>query len=147
MSYSLLERTVDVEYRALLEGRGIGLVAWSPLAGGFLTGKYTRDDPGGGGGRLQTSRLQPLDHERGFAVLDILREVAAGHAVSPAAVALAWIASKPFVTSAVFGATTIEGLEANLHAADLEPSADEMDALDEASAPSAPYPYWLYPAQ
>ena len=65
MSYSLVERTVDVEYGALLEDRGIGVVVWSPLAGGFLTGKYTRDDPGGGGGRLQTFYLQPLDRERG----------------------------------------------------------------------------------
>jgi aryl-alcohol dehydrogenase-like predicted oxidoreductase len=147
MSYSLLERTVDVEYRALLEDRGIGVVAWSPLAGAFLTGKYTRDDPGGRGGRLQTFHLQPLDHERGFAVLDILHEIAAGHAVSPAAVALAWVTAKPFVTSAVFGATTIEGLEANLQAADLDLTANEASALDDASAPPAAYPYWLYQPQ
>ena len=147
MSYSLLERTVEVEYRGLLEDRGIGVLAWSPLAGGFLTGKYTRDDPGGRGGRLQTFRLQPLDHERGFAVLDVLNEIAAEHAVSPAAVALAWVAAKPFVTSAVFGATTIEGLNANLQAADLDLTLDEVSALDDASAPPATYPYWLYPPQ
>jgi aryl-alcohol dehydrogenase-like predicted oxidoreductase len=144
MSYSLLERTVEIEYRGLLENRGIGVLAWSPLAGGFLAGKYTRDDPGGHGGRLQTFHLQPLDRERGFVVLDVLREIAAGHAVTPAAVALAWAAAKPFVSSAVFGATTIEGLAANLDAADLDLSPEEVAALDDVSAPPATYPYWLY---
>jgi aryl-alcohol dehydrogenase-like predicted oxidoreductase len=82
MSYSLLERTIEIEYRGVLEDRGIGVIAWSPLAGGFLTGKYTRNDPGGHGGRLETFHLQPLDRERGFAVLDVVLEIAAGRALS-----------------------------------------------------------------
>jgi aryl-alcohol dehydrogenase-like predicted oxidoreductase len=65
--------------------------------------------------------------------------------VTPAAVALAWLAAKPFVVSAVFGATTIEGLAANLDAADLDLSPEEVAALDDVSAPPATYPYWLYP--
>lgn len=145
MSYSLVERGIEMEYGRLLADRGIGVLAWSPLAGGFLTGKYTREDPDGGNGRLSTFRLQPIDRERGFAIVDVLRAIASARKVTPAAVALAWLAERDIVASAVFGATSLEGLEANLAAADMTLGAEESSALDEASSTSPPYPYWLYP--
>ena len=145
LSYSLLARDIEFEFKPLLADRGIGVVAWSPLAGGFLTGKYTRQDPDGRNGRLAHFRLQPIDRERGYDVVDVLNEISAAHRVAPAAVALAWAASKPFISTVVFGATMIDGLLANMEAADLGLSADETARLDEASSPVKPYPYWLYP--
>jgi aryl-alcohol dehydrogenase-like predicted oxidoreductase len=145
LSYSLLARDIEFEFESLLADRGIGVVAWSPLAGGFLTGKYTRQDPDGGDGRLAHFRLQPIDRERGYDVVDILNEISTTHRVTPAAVALSWAASKPFISTVVFGATTMDGLLANLEAADLGLLAEEAARLDEASKPVKPYPYWLYP--
>jgi aryl-alcohol dehydrogenase-like predicted oxidoreductase len=145
MSYSLLERGIEIDYSQLLADRGIGVLAWSPLAGGFLTGKYTRENPDGGGGRLSTFRLQPIDRERGFEIVEVLRTIASSRQVPPAAVALAWVADRDIVSSAVFGATSLEGLEANLAAADLTLTREETRSLDEASSTSPPYPYWLYP--
>jgi aryl-alcohol dehydrogenase-like predicted oxidoreductase len=145
MSYSLLDRHIEHDYRALLTEHGIGVLAWSPLAGGFLTGKYSRDDPEGAGGRLATIRLQPLDLERGFAVVDVLHEIAAGRQTTPSAVALAWVAAKPFVSSVLFGVTSMEDLASNLAAVDVLLADEEVSALDDASASPKPYPYWLYP--
>jgi aryl-alcohol dehydrogenase-like predicted oxidoreductase len=145
MSYSLVERGIEMEYGQLLADRGIGVLAWSPLAGGFLTGKYTRQDPDGGDGRLSTFRLQPIDRDRGFAIVEVLRAIASTRQVTPAAVALAWLAERDIIASAIFGATTLEGLQANLAAAEMTLTAEESRALDEASSTSPPYPYWLYP--
>jgi aryl-alcohol dehydrogenase-like predicted oxidoreductase len=145
MSYSLLERGIEIDYSQLLADRGIGVLAWSPLAGGFLTGKYTRENPDGGGGLLSTFRLQPIDRERGFEIVEVLRAIASSRQVPPAAVALAWVADRDIVSSAVFGATSLEGLEANLAAADLTLTREESRSLDEASSTAPPYPYWLYP--
>ena len=145
MSYSLLGRDIEFEFEPLLADRGIGVVAWSPLAGGFLTGKYTPQDPEGGGGRLSRFRLQPIDRERGHRVVDVLRDVGSERGASPAAVALAWAASKPFVGTATVGATTVGRLEENLAAAELTLSPEETGRLNAASAPPKPYPYWIYP--
>jgi aryl-alcohol dehydrogenase-like predicted oxidoreductase len=145
MSFSLLDRQLEYEFAPLFAEHGIGVLAWSPLAGGFLSGKYTSEDPAGAGGRLASFRLQPLDIERGYATVDVLREVADAHAVTPAAVALAWVGAHRFVASVLFGATTLDGLLDNLAAGDLVLAAGELAALDAASEAPKPYPYWLYP--
>jgi aryl-alcohol dehydrogenase-like predicted oxidoreductase len=144
LSYSLLERHIEHEYVPLLSMHGIGVLAWSPLAGGFLTGKYTPKDPDGAGGRLATFRLQPLEATRGFIVVERLREIAAGYGVSPAAAALAWTAAKPFISSVLVGATSMANLLDNLAAADLTLTDEDLLALDDISATPAAYPYWLY---
>lgn len=145
LSYSLMCRDIEFDYEPLLADRGIGVLAWSPLAGGFLTGKYTRHDPEGQDGRLAHFRLQPIDLEKGFGVIDILQDLAAVHGVSVAAVALAWAARKTFISTVMFGATSMDGLLANLAGAEVELSEEDMARLDAASAPTKPYPYWLYP--
>lgn len=145
LSYSLVGRDIEFEYEPLLADRGIGVLAWSPLAGGFLTGKYTRHDPDGQGGRLAHFRLQPIDRERGFEVIDILRDLAAARGVSVAAIALAWAAGKAFISSVMFGATSMDGLHANLASAEVGLSEEDTARLDAASAGAKPYPYWLYP--
>lgn len=146
MSYSLLDRHIELEYQPLLMERGIGVLAWSPLAGGFLTGKYTANHPAGDGGRLTTFHLQPINRDQGYNVVAVLGEIAHAHSVTPAAVALSWAASKPFVSSVIFGATSTDRLAANLQAADLQLTPEELTRLDAVSAPPRPYPYWLYPA-
>jgi len=146
MTYSLLDRQIELEYQPLLMERGIGVLAWSPLAGGFLTGKYTAKDPDGDGGRLSAFRLQPINREQGYDVVAALGEIAEANDVTPAAVALSWAASKPFVSSVIFGATSTERLMANLKAAELQLTPEDLSRLDAVSAPPRPYPYWLYPA-
>jgi len=125
--------------------RGIGALAWSPLAGGFLTGKYTANHPAGDGGRLTTFHLQPINRDQGYDVVAVLGEIARAHSVAPAAVALSWAASKPFVSSVIFGATSTGRLAANLQAAELQLTPEDLTRLDTVSAPPRPYPYWLYP--
>lgn len=145
MSYSLLDRQIELEYQPLLMERGIGVLAWSPLAGGFLTGKYTAKHPDGDGGRLAAFRLQPINREQGYDVVAVLSEIAEAYDVTPAAVALSWAASKPFVSSVIFGATSTDRLAANLKAAELQLTPEDLSRLDALSAPPRPYPYWLYP--
>lgn len=145
LSYSLMCRDIEFEYEPLLADRGIGVLAWSPLAGGFLTGKYTRHDPDGQGGRLAHFRLQPIDRDKGFDVIDVLQDLASARGVAVAAVALAWAARKPFISTVMFGATSMDGLLANLASAEVELSEEDTARLDAASAPAKPYPYWLYP--
>jgi aryl-alcohol dehydrogenase-like predicted oxidoreductase len=147
MSYSLLDRQIELEYQPLLIERGIGVLAWSPLAGGFLTGKYTANNPDGGGGRLSVFRLQPINREQGYDVVALLGEIAQTYDVTPAAVALSWAASKPFVSSVILGATSTDRLVANLKAAELQLTPQDLNRLDEMSTPPRPYPYWLYPAR
>lgn len=145
MSYSLLDRHIELEYQPLLIERGIGVLAWSPLAGGFLTGKYTANNPDGDGGRLSAFRLQPINREQGYDVVAVLREMAETYDVTPAAVALSWAASKPFVSSVVIGATSTDRLVANLKGAELQLTPEDLSRLDAVSTPPRPYPYWLYP--
>lgn len=116
---------------------------WSPLAGGFLSGKYTREDPTGGGGRLADFSFPPLDRELGYDVVDELRRIADARDATPAQVSLAWLLAKPHVSTVLVGASRMDQLEGNIAAADLDLGEDEVSALDELTAPSAVYPNWL----
>jgi len=124
---------------------GVGITVWSPLAGGFLTGRYTRADPGGGGGRLQTFSFLPIDRERGFAVIDELRSIAAAHRSTAARIALAWLLAKRHVGCVLIGASSEAQLADNLAAADVALSQDEIGRLDTLSAPAPIYPGWFAP--
>src|SRR5690348_10456547 len=99
MYYSLVGRDLEHEIVPFAQDAGIGIMVWSPLAAGFLTGKYARENPKGDGGRLTGFDMLPYDREKGHAVVDRLRGIASAHGASPAQVALAWILSKPFITS------------------------------------------------
>src|SRR4029077_19711460 len=119
MYYSLVGRDLEHEVVPFVEHAGIGVMVWSPLAGGFLTGKYTRENPQGDGGRLNAFDMLPYDKEKGHSVVDRLRSIAASHKATPAQVALAWVLSKKFVSSVLLGANKMSQLEDNLGAADL----------------------------
>ncbi len=143
MYYSLVGRDLEHEIVPFAQDAGVGITVWSPLAGGFLSGKYTRENPGGDGGRLAGFDILPFDRERGYDVVDRLREIGEQHHTSPAQVALAWLLSRPHVASVLVGASKIEQLDNNIGAAQLELSTDELGALDKLTEPTAPYPQWF----
>jgi aryl-alcohol dehydrogenase-like predicted oxidoreductase len=141
--YSLLVRDLEREHVPLCRSEGLGILPWSPLAGGFLTGKFERGKPLQTGTRLgeKAERFARYDLERNWKILDAVRAVASETGATPSAVSLAWLLAKPQVTSVIFGARTIEQLETNIAAADLELSSKQLAALDQASAVDLGYPY------
>src|SRR5262245_13318309 len=116
--YSLVGRELEREIIPLIQDQGLGLLAWSPLAGGFLSGKFTRDG-GDEAARRAKFDFPPVNKEKGFDVLDVLSTVAARHGVSVPQIALAWILAKPFVTSVIIGARRLTQLDDNLKAIDI----------------------------
>ena len=144
MYYSLVGRDLEHEVVPFARDAGVGIVAWSPLAGGFLSGKYTRDDPSGGGGRLAGFDFIPFDRDRGHALVDVLRRIAGERpGATPAQVALAWLLHQPHVASVLVGASRASQLDDNLAAADVTLSAGELETLERLTAPAATYPGWF----
>lgn len=141
--YSLVVRDLEREHAPLCTTHGVGILPWSPLAGGFLSGKYRRDMPAPEGTRLDKwkDRLAGFSSDRHWKILDAVDAVAKEHATTPAAVSLAWLLAKPAVTSVIFGARTIEQLDDNLKADELTLGAEQIKALDTASAFEIGYPY------
>src|SRR5690348_1921050 len=141
--YSLVGRDVEHELAPFTQSAGIGIMVWSPLAGGFLTGKYTRDNPTGDGGRLTGFDFLPYDRELGHKVVDQLRSIGKARDASPAQVALAWLLAKPHVATILIGANKMAQLEDNLGAAGLRLTTEELTRLDQLTAPAAIYPNWF----
>ena len=137
--YSLVGRDVEREIVPQALAHGVSLLAWSPLAGGYLSGKYRA---GAEGGRRLVFDYPPVDLGRGERVLAALDAVAAGRGATMAQVALAWTMARPGVASVIVGARTDEQLAANIAAATLELSGEEMGALGLSSAPTPEYPQW-----
>lgn len=143
MYYSLLGRDIEHEIVPFVEEAGIGILVWSPLASGFLSGKYTRQTPVPEDSRRKNFEFPPVDVEQGYQVVDVLKEIAQHHSASPAQVAIAWILTKPFISSVIIGANKIQHLEDNLGAAKLKLSAQEVEELDTLTAPQPLYPGWM----
>ncbi len=143
MQYSLAERALEREHVPACRQWGIGIIPWSPLAGGFLTGKYTRGQGAPTGTRLEKWHrwLQQYDNDRCWGTVEALREIAAAHDTTPGAVALAWLLAQDCVSSVIFGARTRAQLDENLAAAALALSAEELARLSQASQTPAGYPY------
>lgn len=141
--YSLIERGLEREHVPLCRKYGLGILPWSPLANGFLTGKYRKDQRPPEGSRLTKweDRLKEYDRERNWRILAALDEVARARGAEPAQVALAWLLHKPAVASVIFGARTLDQLETNLKAAELDLDREALDQLDRASAFELGYPY------
>jgi aryl-alcohol dehydrogenase-like predicted oxidoreductase len=140
--YSLIVRELEREHVPLCRTEGLGILPWSPLAGGFLTGKFERGKPPAATARLgMKDRFARYDTERNWKIIDAVRTVATEVGSTPAAVSLAWLIGKPQVTSVIFGARNVEQLEANLAAADLELAPKHVEMLDQASAFDLGYPY------
>ncbi len=144
MYYSLLGRDLEYEIAPFCQDAGIGIVVWSPLAGGFLTGRYTREDPKGGGGRLSGFDILPYDRDKAFDLVDQMRSIAKRHNASVTQIALAWLLAKSYVATILLGASKVAQLDDNLGASDVTLTADEVQALDSATAPRPIYPNWFH---
>ena len=141
--YSLAGRDLEREVVPLCNDQQLAILPWSPLAGGLLSGKFSRDEAGPEGARRAQFDFPPVDKERAFRVIDALRPIAKSHGVSVARVALAWLLHEPAVTSVIIGARTIDQLTDNLAAVELRLSTEERATLDEASALPPEYPAWM----
>jgi aryl-alcohol dehydrogenase-like predicted oxidoreductase len=141
--YSLVGRDIEREIAPLCLARGVGILPWSPLAGGLLSGKFDPNKKGPADARRASFDFPPVDAERLPRVLAALQKVAAETGVSAARVALAWELTKPFVTSIIVGAKRPEQLVDNLAATELSLSADQIKLLEEASALPTEYPGWM----
>ncbi len=141
--YSLVARELEREHVPLCRETGLGILPWSPLAGGFLTGKFEQGKPPAPGSRLaeRAERYKSFDTPRHWAIIDAVRAVAAAANATPSQVSLAWLLSRPQVSSVIFGARTVEQLDDNLAAADLELTPLQLESLEKASAFALGYPY------
>jgi aryl-alcohol dehydrogenase-like predicted oxidoreductase len=142
--YSLQARDAEYELVPASLDQGVGILVWSPLAGGLLSGKYRRGERGPEGARQLTDWNEPpvRDPEALYDIVDALVEIGEAHGVSAARVALAWLRDRPGVSSLIIGARTDEQLADNLAAADLVLSAEESERLEELSRPPLLYPFW-----
>ena len=143
MQYSLMVRDLEREHVPLCRKFGMGILPWSPLAGGFLSGKYERNQAAPENVRLGKWKksLAGYDSDLGWNTLDMVKTIAKEKETTPTAVALAWLLAKPTVSSVIFGARTTAQLEDNLKAAELKLLPEDVKRLDDVSAPKALYPY------
>jgi aryl-alcohol dehydrogenase-like predicted oxidoreductase len=144
MYYSLIGRDVEHEVVPFCTDAGVGIMAWSPLAGGFLSGKYTRAKPkGDSGDRLGSFELLPYDRERGYELIDLLQRIGAKHEATPAQVSLAWLLTRPGLASVLVGAANRRQLDENLAAAEVRLASEDLAELDAMTKPVAIYPNWF----
>ncbi|UCI08467.1 aldo/keto reductase [Mesorhizobium sp. B1-1-8] len=145
--YSIAGRDLEREIVPLLNEEKLGLMVWSPMAGGLLSGKYGPGAPGNGEGRRAAFNFPPVNEDRAWAAVAVMREIARKHDVSVATVALGYVLAKPFVMSVIIGASRMDQLEQNLAATALKLDADDLARLDEVSALPSEYPGWMLERQ
>ena len=145
--YTVAGRDLERELIPMLKSEGLGLMVWSPLAGGLLSGKYGRDQAGEQGSRRASFDFPPVNRERAYDCIDVMRPIAQAHGVSVAQVALAWLLHQPQVTSVIIGAKRPEQLTDNLAATQVRLNAGELAQLDAASRLPAEYPGWMLERQ
>jgi aryl-alcohol dehydrogenase-like predicted oxidoreductase len=145
--YSIAGRDLERELVPMLTSEQLGLMVWSPLAGGLLSGKFGPGSNNPEGSRRTTFDFPPVDKDRAWKVVEVMREVGEAHGVSVARVALAWLLHKPAVMSVIIGAKSLEQLDDNLAAVDLTLTPEEMARLDEVSEIPSEYPGWMFARQ
>ena len=145
--YSIAGRDLEREIVPMLEDQKVGLLTWSPLAGGLLSGKFTRTNAADGDARRSKFNFPPVDLERAYNIIDVMQTVAARRNATVAQVALAWQLYKPFVTSVIIGAKNERQLKDNLGASDLKLETEDLKQLDEVSKLTPEYPGWMFGVQ
>ena len=145
--YSLVGRDLEHELLPLCREEGIGVLPWSPLSGGFLSGKYRRDNPNPEGARRTAFDFPPVDEARGFDAVEALAAIAKQRDATVAQVALAWILAQPVITSIIIGANKMTQLEDNLKATHLQLTPLELETLSATTAPPSQYPQWMIERQ
>lgn len=144
MYYSLVGRTLEHEFTSFCEYSGVGILVWSTLAGGFLSGKYTPGSKAEEGTRFaEAGQFVMFDPEKGHGIVEVLRRVADRHGVSPARTAIAWTLAQPAVSSVIIAARKLTHLEDNIAAADMKLTDEDLAELNEVSDPGTPYPKWM----
>lgn len=145
--YSIAGRDLERELVPLINHEKLGLMVWSPLAGGLLSGKFSRENQNPEGSRRSEFDFPIVDKERAWNVIDALKPIAAAHDCSVARIALAWLLSRPVVTTVIVGAKRRSQLEDNLAAIEINLTEDELRTLDEVSALPREYPGWMLDTQ
>lgn len=143
MYYSLLGRDIERDMLPVLDRYDLGLTVWSPLAFGFLSGKFTRETLTADGSRFVKGDMLGFDKDAAFALLERMREIAAARGIGVPQLAYAWLLSRPQVSSVLVGATSLAQLDDNLAAADIVLPADDIATLDDLTRPARIYPYWM----
>jgi aryl-alcohol dehydrogenase-like predicted oxidoreductase len=145
--YTVAGRDLEREIAPLLQSENVGLMVWSPLAGGLLSGKYGRNTQAEEGSRRVSFDFPPVNRDRAYDCIDAMQLIADHHGVSVAQVALAWLLHQPVVTSVIIGAKKVEQLTDNLSATELTLSGEELASIDKVSALPAEYPGWMLERQ
>jgi aryl-alcohol dehydrogenase-like predicted oxidoreductase len=143
--YSIAGRDLERDLVPMMLSEGVGLLVWSPLAGGLLSGKFSRD--GAGEGRRASFDFPPIDKDKAFDIIDAMRPIADARGVSVAQIAIAWLLHQRVVTSVIVGARRVDQLIDNIAASDVDLSEDELKTLDEASKLAPEYPGWMLALQ
>ena len=141
--YSIGGRDIEREIVPMALSEGIGIMPWSPLAGGFLSGKFTRNNEVAGNSRRDAFDFPPINKTKAYDIIDVMAEIGKHHNVSVATVALNWVIKQPAVTSTIIGAKTLEQLKNNISAVNLQLTAEDMQQLNEVSALAPEYPGWM----
>jgi len=145
--YTIAGRDLEREVVSLLRDQGLGLVVWSPLAGGLLTGKFSPNGKGPDGSRRSKFDFPVVDKERAFRCVETMRQMAEERGVTIARIALAWLLAQPPVSTVIVGARTIEQLKDNLEATEVTLGAEELETLDQVSRLPKEYPGWMLDLQ
>jgi len=145
--YSLSGRDIERELLPMALDQNIGVMPWSPLAGGFLSGKYTRNNEKAGDSRRDTFDFPPINKEKSYDIIDVISDIGKQHNVSAAQVALAWVRLQKGITSTIIGAKNVDQLKDNVKSIDLDLSAEELKRIDEVSALPKEYPGWMVERQ
>ena len=141
--YTVAGRDLERELVPMMRSEAVGLMVWSPLAGGLLSGKYTRDQQGEQGSRRVSFDFPPVQKDRAYDCIEAMRPMAEARGVSVAQIALAWLLHQPHVTSVIVGAKRVDQLEDNIAASQVELSTADLDAIDKVSALPPEYPGWM----
>lgn len=145
--YSLAGRDIEREIVPLAEDQNLGIMPWSPLAGGFLSGKYTRDIEKTGNSRRDTFDFPPINKEKTYDIVDVITEIGQQYNASPSQIALAWVRQQPGITSTIIGAKNIEQLNDNIKSIEIELSITDLERIDAVSALTKEYPEWMVDRQ
>jgi aryl-alcohol dehydrogenase-like predicted oxidoreductase len=145
--YSLSSRDIEREILPLAADQNLAVMPWSPLAGGFLSGKYTRETEKVEGSRRSTFDFPPINKEKAYDIIDVISEIGKQYDASAAAIALAWVRLQNGVTSTIIGAKNVEQLNDNIKSTEIVLSADDLKKIDEVSALPKEYPGWMVERQ
>jgi aryl-alcohol dehydrogenase-like predicted oxidoreductase len=145
--YSIASRDIEREIVPMALSENIGIMPWSPLAGGFLSGKFKRDNKTAGNSRRDNFDFPPINKEKAYDIIDLMTKIGENYNASAARVALSWIKDKPGITSIIIGARNQDQLMDNLACTQLQLTKDEIEELDAISALTPEYPGWMVDRQ